>query len=74
MNRTLRGVWLEVRVIPVFESVTQCEMGIIFSGIAAALIASTLLVSALAAALLVAVAVVVAELRLAGPPPEHAPA
>ncbi|HEX5260674.1 MAG TPA: hypothetical protein VFW18_04275 [Gaiellales bacterium] len=34
MNRTLRGVWLELRVIPVLESVAQCETAIIFSGIA----------------------------------------
>jgi 1,4-dihydroxy-2-naphthoate polyprenyltransferase len=69
------GLYAHLRCRPDdVESVTHCELAIIFSGIAAALIASTLLVPSLAAALLVAVAAVAAELRLAGPPPERAPA
>jgi 1,4-dihydroxy-2-naphthoate octaprenyltransferase len=69
------GLYAHLRCRPDdVESVTRCEMLIIFSGIAAALIASTLLVPSLAASLLVAVAAVAAEMRLAGPPPERAPA
>jgi hypothetical protein len=56
------------------ESVTHRELAIIFTGIAGALVASTLLVPSLAASLLVAVAALAAELRLARPPPERAPA
>lgn len=87
MNRTLEprllppvagyaaGLYARLRCRPDdVESVTHCELAIIFSGIAAGLVASTRLVSSLAASLLVEVAAVAAELRLAGPPPERAPA
>jgi len=65
------GLMLHVRCRPGdVGSVTKCELGIIFFGIAGALISSALLVPALAWAALAAAGLVALELRLAVQPAE----